>query len=57
MWKISKDEFVSKMVHDVILCAQRIQEAITQVKSKISALKGNIELDVSSQGECSKLET
>lgn len=57
MWKISKDEFVSTMVHDVILCAQRIQEAIIQVKSKISALKGNIELDVSSQGECSKLET
>ncbi|KAK1127066.1 hypothetical protein K0M31_004675 [Melipona bicolor] len=42
MWKVNRHEFVSKMVHHVILCAQRIQEAITQVKSKVPASKVDV---------------
>ncbi|KOX77894.1 Adenylate cyclase type 10 [Melipona quadrifasciata] len=42
MWKVNRHEFVSKMVHHVILCAQRIQAAITQVKSKAPASKVDV---------------
>ncbi|XP_017767320.1 PREDICTED: adenylate cyclase type 10-like [Eufriesea mexicana] len=44
MWKINRDEFVSKMVHHVILCAQRIQIAVASLQNDQSASKVNVVL-------------
>ncbi|KOC70706.1 Adenylate cyclase type 10 [Habropoda laboriosa] len=42
MWKVNRDEFISKMVYHVILCAQRIQDTIASVKNKLPVAKLDI---------------
>ncbi|XP_076547074.1 adenylate cyclase type 10 [Osmia lignaria lignaria] len=42
VWKVSRNEFISRMVYNVILCGQKIQDAVGIVKNSIFAPKVDV---------------